>query len=61
MENVKKAEVQKFLSRSIFWTHSTLDWTNFCEYTKSIYSTNVFMITGKDLNNYIKNNPEWKE
>ena len=61
MTNVKKAEVRKFLSQDKFWTHSTLDWTDFCEYTKSIHGTNIYMITVNDLDKYIKINPKWKE
>jgi hypothetical protein len=53
MENVKKERVRKFLSQVKFWTLSTLDWTDFCEYTESIHDTNVYMITFNDLHEYI--------
>ena len=65
MENVENPALDRLLSQSKFWTHSTKDWTNFCEFHKTKYSTkystkfNTYMMTQQDLKDYIDQINEW--
>jgi hypothetical protein len=58
MENVRDERLQNFISQDFFWTHSTLDYSGFFAYIRSI-GKKALHITQNDLKIYKDKNTEW--